>query len=106
MSLLPNNDTASWRVTFASARGDRLVPRLHLGSIRVVVDVVERARQGPQCNLVVEGARFLRRPDDHEGRALARPEISTIECRLIGGDGAAAKVGHRVAFVPLVRRPE
>ncbi len=42
----------------ASALSDVFVPGLHVRSVRVIVDVVERPDQLAQCELVVEGARL------------------------------------------------
>src|ERR1700680_4002301 len=86
------------------ARPDYLVPRLDVGTVRMVVDVLVRPHELAQRELVVEGARLFGGAGDGEGCRRTRCEVATVEGGMVEVDHAWAGIGARVALEPLVGR--
>src|SRR2546421_12189285 len=89
-----------------SARGNGFVPHLRVRAVGVVVDVGVGVHQLAQRKLVMKAARDSGDALERIRFRLTLGEVAAIERGRLVVDHTSTEVGHLVALIPAVRRPE
>src|SRR2546430_13739063 len=89
-----------------SARGNGFVPHLRVRAVGVVVDIGVGVHKLAQCKLVMKAARDSGDALERIRFRLTLGEVAAIERGRLVVDHTSTEVGHLVALIPAVRRPE